>query len=95
MFERQQNPQNIVFKILDSVPGQFWYLCGMGTIAASLVLQLGGHKNWADFVGKWPPTFFAIGLYHKLVRPGQENAAAAVDNTVGRVQDAATGHAHR
>ena len=89
MRNRQQNPQNIVFQVLDSVPGQFWYLCGIGSIAASLVLQLSGQKNWADFVGKWPPTFFAIGLYHKLVRPGQENAAAAVRETVNRAQDAA------
>lgn len=36
--------------------------------------QLARKKNWADFVGKWPPTFFAIGIHHKVVRPGRAEA---------------------
>jgi hypothetical protein len=89
MITNQRNPQNIVFQALDNVPGQFWYLCGIGTIATSLALQLAGQKNWADFVGKWPPTFFAIGLYHKLIRPGNEDATGAMQQANQRVQKAA------
>lgn len=82
------NPQNPVFRVLDAVPGQVWYLLGIGSIMASLLLQLNGKKNWADFVGNWPPTFLAIGLYHKLVRPGQENAAGTIQDAVQNTKDA-------
>jgi hypothetical protein len=71
---QERNPQNVVFRALDFVPGQLWYTLGVLSIVVSLVLQLMGKENYADFVGKWPPTFFAVGLYHKLVRPGSENA---------------------
>ncbi len=76
----ESNPQNVVFQTLDMVPGQLWYTLGVLSILTSLVLQLMGKKNWADFVGKWPPTFFAVGLYHKLVRPGNEDAAGQMSN---------------
>lgn len=76
--EDQNNPQNVVFQALDAVPGQLWYILGVSSIVASLVFQVMGKKNWADFVGKWPPTFFVVGLYHKLVRPGNEDATASL-----------------
>ncbi len=76
----QNNPQNIVFKALDTVPGQLWYILGVASIVTSLVFQVMGKKNWADFVGKWPPTFFAVGLYHKLVRPGNEDAMGTLQS---------------
>ncbi len=76
----QNNPQNVVFKALDIVPGQVWYILGVASIVTSLVFQLMGKKNWADFVGKWPPTFFAVGLYHKLVRPGNEDAMGTLQS---------------
>jgi len=85
----KDNPQNVVFRVLDAVPGQLWYLLGIGSIIASLIFQVSGRENWADFVGKWPPTFFAIGLYHKLVRPGQENAMGALHQTASRAEDVA------
>lgn len=69
------NPQNALFRILDQIPGQLWYILGIGSIIASAVLQISGRKNAADFVGKWPPTFLAVGLYHKLVRPSSEDAS--------------------
>ena len=85
------NPQNIVFRALDKVPGQAWYLFGIGSIIASLTFQLMGNKNWADFVGKWPPTFFAIGLYHKLARPGQENAVDIIQDAAQQAKNAING----
>jgi len=87
--KQQDNPQNAIFKVLDTVPGQLWYILGVASIVASLVFQLAGKKNWADFVGKWPPTFFAVGLYHKLVRPGQEDATEKLRQTGYQMNDAA------
>ena len=86
---QQNNPQNAVFRVLDALPSQLWYILGIGSIVASLVFQVAGKKNWADFVGKWPPTFLAIGLYHKLARPGQEDAASAMRRTGEQAQDSA------
>ena len=80
----QQNPQNVIFKTLDAVPGQVWYTLGVLSIVFSLIFQLMGKKNWADFVGKWPPTFFAVGIYHKLVRPGNEDVAGQVASAGGQ-----------
>lgn len=77
-----RNPQNALFDIVDQVPSQVWYSLGILSILASLVFQLIGKKNWADFIGKWPPTFLLVGLYHKLLRPGREDA-------VGQLRDLA------
>lgn len=77
-----RNPQNALFDIVDQVPSQVWYSLGILSILASLVFQLIGKKNWADFIGKWPPTFLLVGLYHKLLRPGSED-------TTGQLRDLA------
>ena len=86
---KQDNPQNVIFRALDTVPSQLWYILAIASIVSSLVLQLAGNKNWADFVGKWPPTFFAIGLYHKLVRPGQEDATEKLRQAGYQIKEAA------
>lgn len=82
------NPQNALFRILDQIPGQLWYTLGIGSIIASAVLQIMGRKNAADFVGKWPPTFLAVGLYHKLVRPSSEDAAGQLQRAGQQARDA-------
>ncbi len=84
---QQGNPQNAVFKALDAVPSQFWYIAGIVSILASAILQFTDRKQLALFVGQWPPTFFAVGLYHKLVRPGNEDAAG---QTASAAQQAAS-----
>lgn len=87
MLNQQDNPQNAVFNMLDRVPSQLWYILGVASIVSSAILQIAGKKNWADFVGKWPPTFFAVGLYHKLVRPGQEDASGRLRQVVDQAQN--------
>jgi hypothetical protein len=83
-----ENPQNVVFKVLDAVPSQLWYILGIGSVLASLILQAIGKENWADFVGKWPPTFLLVGLYHKVLRPGTENATGQATNVAKKVDQA-------
>ena len=72
--QEQESPQNAIFRVLDAVPGQVWYIAGVASILASAYCQLTDRKQLALFIGQWPPTFFAVGLYHKLVRPGSEDA---------------------
>jgi hypothetical protein len=86
-----ENPQNVVFQVLDAVPSQLWYILGIGSVLASLLLQAIGMKNWADFVGKWPPTFLLVGLYHKLLRPGDENATGQATNVAKKVDQVSHG----
>lgn len=80
--QETRNPQNTLFQVLDQIPNQLWYTLAVGSILTSLVFQLMGKKNWADFIGKWPPTFFAVGLYHALVRPGREDAMAEMQSAI-------------
>ncbi len=84
----QRNPQNSLFQIVDQIPGQVWYILGIASIIASAVFQLMGKKNWADFVGKWPPTLLLLGLYHKLLRPGNENATGQATNMAHKLDQA-------
>ncbi len=70
----QDNPQNVVFGVLDNVPSQVWYIAAIVSILASAFCQITGRRQAALFIGQWPPTFLAVGLYHKLVRPSTENA---------------------
>ena len=65
-------PQNVIFEVLDSVPGQVWYTAAILSIVTSAYFQITGKRHWALFVGQWAPTFLAVGLYHKLVRPSTE-----------------------
>ena len=40
----------------------------MGSIAASLTLQMLGRRQESNFVGQWAPTLLILGLYNKLVK---------------------------
>ena len=88
MQHSDESPLNIVFKVLDVVPSQLWYVLSISSVAASVILQATGNKNGADFVGKWPPTLLLLGLYHKLLRPGDEDAVAQAKNVARKLQQA-------
>ena len=86
--QEQGNPQNAIFQALDSVPSQLWYTASIVSILASAILQIAGKKQAALFVGQWPPTFLAVGLYHKLVRPGNEDAAGQASRAAEQAANA-------
>jgi hypothetical protein len=50
------------------LPSDTFLWLGLGSIAASLTLQLMGKKESAQFVGHWVPTFLILGLYNKIVK---------------------------
>ena len=62
------------FRVTDQVPGQVWYWAALASIIASATLQLTGRKDWAVFVGQWPPTFLLFGIFHKLLGEQQKRA---------------------
>jgi hypothetical protein len=55
------------FRFTDEVPEEVWYWAAIGSIIASAVLFTSDKRDWALFVGQWPPTFLLFGLFHKLV----------------------------
>lgn len=69
----QSTAQKSYFSVLENIPTPVYYWAGIGSILASLGLQLSGRKQESLFVGQWPPTFFVLALLFKQVRPSRES----------------------
>lgn len=50
------------------IPGDAFLAAAIVSIGVSLVLEMTGRKQAANFVGHWAPTFIALGLYNKIAR---------------------------
>ena len=50
------------------LPSDTFLWGALGSIGLSLVLELTGKKEAANFVGHWAPTILILGLYNKLVK---------------------------
>lgn len=50
------------------LPSDTFLWAALGSIGASLVLQIMGDHKRANFVGQWAPTFLILGLYNKMVK---------------------------
>jgi len=50
------------------LPSDTFLWAALGSIGASMVLQLTGKKEISNFVGQWAPTFLILGLYNKIVK---------------------------
>jgi hypothetical protein len=50
------------------MPSDWFLWAALGSITASLVLQVFGDDRKATFVGHWAPTFLSLGIYNKLVK---------------------------
>lgn len=61
------------------LPSDTFLWMAMGSITASMVLQLMGRQHVSLFVGQWAPTFLLLGLYNKLVKQlGSDRTESAV-----------------
>lgn len=67
-----EEAQETFFRATDNIPEETWYWLALGSIGVSALFKLLGKDHWALFVGQWPPTFLLFGLYHRLVRPGDQ-----------------------
>ena len=46
-----------------------WFLVGaIGSMGASLLLELTGQRRASRFVGQWPGPLLMMGMYNKLVK---------------------------
>ena len=50
------------------IPSDVFLFLALGSMAASLVLELSGKKALSRFVGMWAPTLLTMGVYNKLVK---------------------------
>jgi hypothetical protein len=50
------------------LPSDVFLWGAVGSIAASLTMELMGKKQAANFIGHWAPTILILGLYNKLVK---------------------------
>jgi len=50
------------------LPSDVWLWAAVGSIGASLILELSGRERTANFLGHWAPTFLLLGVYNKLVK---------------------------
>ena len=50
------------------LPSDAFLWAAVGSILASMVLQLYRRKEESLFVGQWAPTFLVLGLYNKFVK---------------------------
>jgi hypothetical protein len=60
------------------VPSDWFLWAAVGSMAASLVLQVSRNRNASTFVGQWAPTLLILGVYNKLVKQlGSDGASRA------------------
>jgi hypothetical protein len=50
------------------VPSDVFLFLALGSMGASLVLELSGRRALSRFVGMWAPTLLTMGVYNKLVK---------------------------
>ena len=50
------------------LPSDTFLWAALGSVAASIILMVGGQEKKANFVGQWAPTFLILGLYNKMVK---------------------------
>jgi hypothetical protein len=60
------------FSAMESIPTSVYYWLAAAAVIGSAVLFLTGRRNWAMFVGQWPPTLLAVALLYKVLRPSRD-----------------------
>ncbi|HKY31992.1 MAG TPA: hypothetical protein VJV23_05600 [Candidatus Polarisedimenticolia bacterium] len=58
------------------LPSDTFLWLALGSIAASLTLQMMGRKEVSNFVGQWAPTILILGLYNKIVKVAGHDMAS-------------------
>lgn len=50
------------------LPSSIFLGAAIGSMVASLILELAGKDHWALFVGQWAAPFLIMGNYNKMVK---------------------------
>ena len=69
---KAQHREGIVARSIEQqtakLPSDAFLWAAVGSMGASLVLELMGHEEKANFVGQWAPSLLILGLYNKMVK---------------------------
>jgi hypothetical protein len=87
---KMEQRKDTVMRAMEAVPTQIYWALAMGSILLSALCQLVGRRNTALFVGQWPPTFLALALLYKLLRPSQEAGTEGLRDARQEVRATAT-----
>ncbi len=80
-----QERKDVVMRSMEAVPTQIYWGLAMGSVLVSALFYLIGRRNTALFIGQWPPTFLALALLYKLLRPSREPGAAGLRDALQEV----------
>lgn len=50
------------------LPSSVFLAFALASMAASALLELAGRTRLSRFIGMWPPTLLAMGIYDKIVK---------------------------
>jgi hypothetical protein len=50
------------------LPSDVFLWAALGSMGASLALQIAGKQVLSNFIGQWAPSLLILGLYNKLVK---------------------------
>ena len=79
-----------VMRSMEAIPTQMYWTLAMASVVVSALFFLTGRRNSALFVGQWPPTFLALALLYKVLRPSEERSAEGLHGSAPEMR-AATG----
>jgi hypothetical protein len=72
-----------LMRSMETILAQAYWGLAMASVVLSALLYLLGRRSSALFVGQWPPTFLALALLYKLLRPSQEEAGVGAGGGAG------------
>ena len=87
---KMEQRKDTVMRTMEAVPTQIYWALAMGSILLSALFHAVGRRNTALFVGQWPPTFLALALFYKLLRPSQEAGTERLRDAMQEVGATAT-----
>jgi hypothetical protein len=59
------------------LPSAVFLGLAVGSMGASLILQIVGKRHWALFVGQWAAPFLIMGNYNKMVKQHGSDATSS------------------
>lgn len=69
--KEEPNPKGLMGAI-ESMPASVYLYGSLSAIGLSALLRLAGRKDFANFVGLWPPTILSLAMLNKMLRPSRE-----------------------
>ena len=87
---KMEQRKDTVMRTMEAIPTQIYWALAMGSVLISALCYVVGRRNTALFVGQWPPTFLALALLYKLLRPSREAGSEGLRDALQEVGATAT-----